>query len=118
MNRKASSLTSLGISMALIAVVIWFLYNLSNRPWSHLSVRHTWHHGWMMGGGGIGVIMLIFWIMVIAAVILLIAAALSYRRSWPEKSPDAHALDCLKQQYARGEIDRKTFLAKQQELRQ
>ena len=79
MNRKASALTSIGISMALIAAVIYFLMSLYNSSWEPRDGRMFWHHGWMMvfGGNGIGIIMLIFWVTLIGAVTLLILGAVS-----------------------------------------
>jgi putative membrane protein len=77
MNRKASSLTSLGISMALITGVIYFLMYLYDRVWSPGYGWEFRHHGWMMvsGGNGIGIIVLIFWVTLIGAVVLLILGA-------------------------------------------
>jgi hypothetical protein len=79
MNRKASALTSIGISMALIAAVIYFLMCLYASSWKPRDGRMIWHPGWTMvfSGNGIGIIMLIFWVILIGAVILLILAAVS-----------------------------------------
>ena len=118
MNRKASSLTSLGISMALIATVIWFLYYLYATPWGRFGGWHGWHNGWMTGGGGMGIIMLIFWIMVIAAIVLLILGAVSSRGPLVRNDKEAPAMDILKQRYAQGEIDRETYEAMKKELLQ
>ena len=118
MNRKASSLTSLGVSVALIAAVIWFLYYLYATPWGRLGGWHVRNHGWMMGGGGMGVIMLIFWILVVTATVLLIAGAISTRSSADGNNAEMPALDILKQRYARGEIDGQTYEAMKQELMQ
>ena len=118
MNRKASSLTSLGISTALIAAVIWLLYYLSATPWDRFDGRYVSRHQWMMGGGGMGIIMLIFWTMVIATVVLLISGAVSNRSSAYGKNAETPALDILKQRYARGEIDQETYEAMKRELLQ
>lgn len=77
MNRKASSLTSLGISMALIAVVIYFLMYLYDRIWSPGHGRGFGLQGGMMvsGGNGMGIIVLIFWVTLIGAIVLLILGA-------------------------------------------
>jgi uncharacterized membrane protein len=79
MNRKASSLTSLGVSLALIAAVIYFLMYLYESAWAPLSGRKFWRLDWMMlsGGNGIGIIMLIFWAVLIGAIILLILGVAS-----------------------------------------
>jgi hypothetical protein len=80
MNRKASALTSTGISMALIAAVIYFLMYLYDSSWRPEYGRKFWHHGWIMvfGGNGIGIIMLIFWVTLIGAVILLLLGAAAH----------------------------------------
>jgi putative membrane protein len=109
LNPKASSLTSLGVSVALIAMVILFLFYLGATPWAGPVGWHGPHHGWMMGGDGMGIIMLIFWVMVIAAIVLLISGAVANRRPRNGDSPGPPALDILKQRYARGEIDREKY---------
>lgn len=79
MNRKANALTSLGVSMALIAAVIYFLLYLYGSAWGPGDSRSFWHHGWTMGvgGHGLGIIVLIFWIMLTGAVVLLILGVVS-----------------------------------------
>ena len=75
MNRKTSTLISLGISVVLIAVGIWFLYNYHNN--FGYGTRH-WvmpHH--MMRGGGMGMIMLLFWMVVLSAAALLISGLIT-----------------------------------------
>lgn len=114
MNHKASSLTSMGVSMALIAGVIWFLYSLYATPWSRFG---GWHHGWMTGGGGMELIMLIFWLVVIASVVLLILGAASSRKPKYMENERLSAQGILEQRYARGEIDRETYEAMKKELK-
>jgi putative membrane protein len=116
MNRKSSSFTSLGLSMALIAAVIWLLYHLYAGPWGRFDGWQAPHHGWMMEGGGIGLIMIIFWVIVVVAVILLISGAVSSRHPLERDDGPVSALEILKQRYARGEIDQQTFEAMKQEL--
>ena len=81
MNRKTSALTSLGISLALIAAVIYFLLYLYGSAWELAPGRRFWLHGWNMvsGGHGIGIIVLIFCVTLIGAIILLILGAVSNR---------------------------------------
>lgn len=82
--------------------------------------------GWGMGGfGGIG--MILFWIVLILAIVWL-ARALDLGRTFqrrndegrPERSanPSAedHALDVLRERYARGEIDTEEFQRRKQDL--
>ena len=72
MNRKASTLLSLGISIALIAGTIWFLFNHQN---SFGYGNSTWimPHHMTIGGGGMGIIMILFWVAVIAAIVMVVS---------------------------------------------
>ena len=112
MNRKTSSLLSIGISATLVAGAIWFLFNHHNDMW---AVRPwTMPHGMMMGGG-MGFLMMLFWAVVLIALVLLISAVFSGRR------PSSHtesALEILQKRYARGEIDKDRFDAMRRELQQ
>ena len=112
MNRKTSSLLSIGISAALVAGAIFFLFNhhtdmLAAGPW-------TLPHGMMMGGG-MGFLLFLFWAVVLIALVLLISAVFSGRR------PSSHtesALEILQKRYARGEIDKDRFDAMRRDLQQ
>ena len=116
MNRKSTSYMSLGLSMALIAAVIWFLYYLYTGPWGRFDGWQAPHHGWMMEGGGIGLIMIIFWVIVVAAITLLISGAVCSRHPLERNDDRVSKLEILKQRHARGEIDRQTFKKMKREL--
>ena len=117
MNRKASTLMSLGISMALIAAGIWFLYNGHYRYGFGGSGWIMPHHT-MIGGGGMGIIMIIFWVVVIAAVVLAVSGMISNRRPSNGREDDIslNALEILNQRYARGEIDKHQYNAIRNDL--
>jgi putative membrane protein len=115
MNRKTSTLLSLGVSAVLIAVGVWFLYDHNIDIWPE---HHHWamgHHGMM--GGGMGIIMIIFWIVLIASFVLLISGVINALRR-PKQNQDntSSSLDILKQRYARGEIDTAEYEEKYQKL--
>ena len=119
MNRKGSTLLSLGISIALIAGTIWFLFNHQN-SFGYGNGRWIMPHQMMIGGGGMGIIMILVWVAVIAVIALVISGILSGRRSTDgsanPRRPDA--LDILKSRYARGEIDREQYQAMKHELQE
>ena len=115
MNRKTSTLLSLGVSAILIAIGVWFLYNHSFGVWPGHSRWAMGHHGMM--GGGMGIVMIIFWMILIAAVVLLLSGAINGLRGTKHNREDAsNPLDILKQRYARGEIDKTEFEEKQRDL--
>ena len=108
MDRKKSTFLSIGISAALVAGAIWFLFN------HHYSVWATgyWQmpQGMMIGGGaGLGILMLLFWVVVIVALVLLIAALFSGGRDGQGAPRAESPLEILQKRYARGEIDREQF---------
>ncbi len=67
--------------------------------------------GYMMSSYG-PIFMVLFWVIVIISLITLIAYI--FRQGSQKNSKDV--LEILKQRYARGEIDKKEFLAKRKEL--
>lgn len=110
MNRKTSSLLSIGISAALVAGAILFLFNHHNDMWA--AGPWTMPHGMMMGGG-MGFLMILFWAVVLIALVLLISAVFSGRR------PSSHtesALEILQKRYARGEIDKRHYDAMRRDI--
>ena len=113
MDRKTSTFLSIGISAALVAGAIWFLFNHHNDMWA--TGAWPMSHGMMIGGGGMGILMILFWAAAIIALVLLISAVFSGRR------PASHtesALEILQKRYARGEIDKGRFDAMRRELQQ
>lgn len=112
MNRRTSTFLSIGISAALVAAAIWFLFT------HHGDLRwagNDWPigHGMMMGGG-MGLVTILFWGVVVVAVILLGSSVLSGRR--PRRSEEP--LEILKRRYARGEIDKDRFETMRRDLQQ
>jgi putative membrane protein len=119
MNRKASLLLSLGLSMALIAAGIWFLYSHHYR-FVFGDGRWAMPHHAMIGGGGMGFIMIVFWVAVIAAIALAISGAISngHTPSRREGESGTDALEILRRRYARGEIDKHQYEAMLRDLEQ
>ena len=111
MNRKTSTLLSIGLSAALVAGAIWFLFNHHNDMWA--SGPWPMPHGMMIGGAGMGFLMILFWLVVIVALVLLIAAAFSGRG---RSSRTESALEILQKRYARGEIDKGRYDAMRRDL--
>ena len=119
MNTKTSTLISLGISVALIAAGIWFLYNHHNY-FGYGDGDWIMPHHMMMGGGGMGIIMILFWVAVLTAVGLLVSGLISRRSSSDDtvrnESVDFSALEILKQRYASGEISKFEYENMRQDL--
>ena len=119
MNTKTSTLISLGISVALIAAGIWFLYNHHNY-FGYGDGDWIMPHHMMMGGGGMGIIMILFWVVLLTAAILL-ASGLMTRHSFSDQNggqplADSDALKILKQRYASGEISKIEYENMRQDL--
>jgi putative membrane protein len=115
MNRKTTTLLSLGISVALIAAGIWFLYNSHNR-FGYGNGRWAMpYHMMAGGGGGMGIVMVLFWLCVLSAVALMISGVISNHQS--STSAGSNALEILRQRYARGEIDKIQFEEMQRDLK-
>lgn len=110
MNRKTSTLLSLGVSAILIAAGILFLYDYNTEIWTENG--RPWAMGFhgMMGGGGMGVVMIIFWVVLITAFVLLISGAVTGILGSKQNVDDTpNALEILKARYARGEIDKTEY---------
>lgn len=115
MNRKTSTLLSLGVSAVLIAAAIWFLYRHSAGMWMNNGRWGMGYHHMM--GGGMGIVMILFWIVLIGAFILLASGTINGIRV-SQKNDDnmQKPLEILKQRYARGEIDRAEYEDKRRQL--
>ena len=115
MNRRTSTLLSVGISAALIAAAILLL---------HRRNRHMWFDSWYWGGdfytmmgGGMGIVMIIFWIVLIGAFVLLVSGLINGIHGSRQNADDSQQpLDILKQRFARGEIDEAEYEEKRRRL--
>lgn len=118
MNTRGSTLLSLGISLALIAAGIWFLYNHHAGMGFGNTTYWTMPHHMIAGGYGMGIVMILFWVAVVAAIILLVSGALSGRSDSNRGNYERHdrSLEILKERYARGEIDKDQFKSMRHEL--
>jgi putative membrane protein len=119
MSSKTNTLMSLGISIALIAMGIWFLNNRFSLFGSNYGAWDMSNH--MMGAGwGMGIVMILFWIAVVAAFGLFISALINNRRFSADSDSEglSGAEEILNQRYARGEIDKSQFEAIKRDLRQ
>lgn len=116
MKRKAGTLLSLGISIALLAGAIWFLFNFHTLL-GYGQGRWIIPHEMMRGGSGMGIIMILLWLAVIGAIALVISGAISGNpSSGNQRPPDA--MEILKRRYAKGEIDKELYQAMKRELQQ
>jgi len=115
MNRKTSTLLSMAISIVLIALGVWFLYNHNMNFWPAGGRWFMGHHGMM--GGGMGIIMFLFWILIIGALVLFISAMVNgVNGSRQNRNEVNEPLNILKQRYARGEIDKADYEKMRREL--
>jgi len=119
MNRRAGILMSVGISMALIAAGIWFLYD---HPYRFGFGAGPWmmpYHG-IMAGGGVGIIMIIFWLIVVLAIALAVSGMITnlHEPNQREKDFAPDAFEILRRRYARGEIDKPQYEEMLRELEQ
>ncbi len=106
MNSKVNTLISLGVSLAVIAGGIWFLYNHHNIFPYGGGQWHMPHQMWSAGTTMVGIVIL-FWIMVAAAVALVVSgvAAAYHDLGQHSEEKDAEAPERLKQRYPSGEND-------------
>ena len=104
MNRRTSTLLSIGVSAALVAAAIWLLLRLSAGVWmgdGHGGIGH--HH---LMGSGMGLVRFIFWMVLIGAITLLAAGAITGMRAARQQSDEARKpLELRQERLARGEID-------------
>ena len=115
MNRNTSTLLSIGASALLIAVGIWFLYDCNTEMWPEKGSWAMGHHTMM--GAGMGMVMIIFWVIIITVFVLLISGAINGGRGSKTNEDDIqNALEIIKTQYARGEIDKAEYEDKLKDL--
>jgi len=117
MNRKTSTLLSLGISIALIAVGIWFLCNHQNNL-GYGDGGLTMPYRMMIAGGGMGIVIILFWVAVLSAIGLVVSGVISNCRSserhGSEKS--SRPVKSLNQHSACGKIEKSQFEAMKRNL--
>lgn len=115
MNRKTSTLLSLGVSAVLIASAIWLLYRHNAGIWMG---NGRWSMGYYhMMGGSMGIVMIIFWVVLIGAFVLLVSGGINGIRGSQQNNDDLRKpLEILKQRYARGEIDKAEYEDKRRSL--
>ena len=115
MNRKTSTLLSLGVSAALIAATIWLLYSHNTDMWMGSGRWGMGYHHFM--GGGMGIVMVIFWFVITGAFVLLVSGVINGIRGHQSNDDDLRKpLEILKQRYARGEIDKAEYEEKYRSL--
>ena len=115
MNRKTSTLLSLGVSAILIAAAIGMLYRYNTGMWMGSGQWGMGYHH--MTGGGMGIVMIFFWIVLVGALALLVSGAINgIRGSRHNGDGSQKSLEILKQRYARGEIDKAEYKDKRRSL--
>jgi putative membrane protein len=122
--KRSNLFISLGLSLALIAAGIYFLYDLGigacygQTGWQTMFRSGRARMIGFNGGMDMGIVMLLFWGVIIVAIALLVFGGISKGRlkhvSWAGRADDA--LEILKQRYARGEIDRDEYEIKRRDL--
>ena len=97
-----------GVSVTTVPIMAWAQDRPADWSWGHPM-------SWMSAAWGLGmlVMMLLFW----GAVITAIVFGLRWLAGQGERSRVDRALDILRERYARGEIPKDEFEAKQRDLR-
>ncbi len=113
MDRKTSTFLSIGLSAALVAAAIWFLFNHHRNMWASGYGQMPHAQGMLIGSAGLGFLMILFWVVAIVALVMLVSALISGRRPAAETQ---NALEILKRRYARGEIDKARYDAMRRDL--
>jgi putative membrane protein len=102
----------------LITVLFGFIFYAWGEAFESPSRYGDWHMGsGMMGNWGMGwfgmIFMMIFWILLIVGMVFIIKWLVqSTSRDKTSESGGSHALEILKERYARGEIDKNEFESK------
>ena len=94
MHRRSSTWFSVGISLALMALGLWFIYD------HHVGLMLN-GGGWPQGHGsfedmGMGVVKIIFWVIVLIAVMALVAGVLSEFQARRSRAHSSEAVKILK----------------------
>lgn len=112
MNRKTSTLLSLGFSIALIAVGIWFLCNHQNN-FGYGNGGWTMPYHMMTAGGAMGIVITLFWVAVLSAIGLVVSGVISSHRSSNRSSGEksSRPVKNLNHHSAGGKIDKSQFAA-------
>ena len=114
MKRISTIFFSLGLSVALIALAVWFL---GSPQGLYRFGSGRWFVPYGMMGGHTGVVMMLFWVIVIVALILLASGVFTSRRDpYGLSHGEPDAMEILKRRYANGDIDRVEYEAKRREL--
>ena len=91
MDRKRSTFLSIGISAALVAAAIWFLFNHHRNMWASGYWQMPHAQGMMIGSAGLGFLMILFWVVVIVAFVMLIKGLSQLERptgEWEGRAQD------------------------------
>lgn len=75
--------------------------------------EHGWGWGWMLFGG---IHMLLFWLLIILGITALVRWLGGSGGTDKDYDRQSDALDILHERYARGEIDRETYLAMKRDI--
>ncbi|PSP41943.1 hypothetical protein BRC68_13345 [Halobacteriales archaeon QH_6_64_20] len=85
---------------------------------AHPGTNDRWHHmgpgSWM--GGSLGWLWMVIWMLVPIALIVGLVYLLRPRGTTAGSEPTDHALETLREQYARGEIDDEEYETRRERL--
>ena len=106
MNQKKATLISLGISMALIALGILFLYT------HHMSEWYGYKGGRMeietMMGGALVLVKILFWIVLLTGLVLMLLGFLARTAGLPKSTAEHDALNSPGQNQCSSEMGPET----------
>ncbi len=114
--KKTNIFINIVIAGLLLSGIAWLLQNHGFFRWGGYGPRHMGPG--MMGFGSMGFMMLFFWGIVLFALVSMISRMFQNSDELPTFSqPEINAIELLKQRYAKGEIDKKEFFEKLEDLR-